>query len=88
VTTPCIPGLELRLPPNTVIRDHHGKVVRELSITPIPIDRTPFPLPENVEVPIYFTVQPGGAYVYSAASTAVRGSSIRTIGRSPQVSTS
>lgn len=27
------------------------------------VDRTPFPLPEGVRVPIYFTVQPGGAYV-------------------------
>jgi RHS repeat-associated protein len=66
VTTPRIPGLELHLPANTVIRDHDGKVVRELSITPIPVDRPPFPLPVGVEVPVYFTIQPGGAYVYKA----------------------
>ncbi|MGH9238681.1 MAG: RHS repeat-associated core domain-containing protein [Vicinamibacterales bacterium] len=63
ITTPKIPGLELRLPPGTVISDEDGRIVREVSITPIPIDRTPFPLPEGVNVPIYFTIQPGGAYL-------------------------
>ncbi len=65
VTTPSIPGLELHVPAGTVIRDHDGQVVRELSITPIPVDRPPFPLAKNVDVPVYFTVQPGGAYVHS-----------------------
>jgi YD repeat-containing protein len=66
VTTPRIPGLEVRIPPGTVIRDHDGAVVRELSITPIPIDQPPFPLPPDLEVPVYFTIQPGGAYVYTS----------------------
>lgn len=68
VTTPLIPGLELRIPAGAVVTDEDGKVVREVSITPIPIDRTPFPLPAGVDVPIYFTVQPGGAYVAVAGS--------------------
>jgi hypothetical protein len=63
VTTPYIPGLELHLPPQTVIRDEDGQPVTRVSITPIPVDRTPFPLAKNVEVPVYFTIQPGGAYV-------------------------
>jgi Domain of unknown function (DUF6531) len=63
ITTPRIPGLELHLPPQTVITDRDGKVVREISITPIPVDQPPFPLPPGVQVPIYFTIQPGGAYV-------------------------
>ena len=62
ITNPSIPGLELHLPPNTVITDHEGKVSTKISITPIPLDRTPFPLP-FVKVPIYFTIQPGGAYI-------------------------
>jgi RHS repeat-associated protein len=62
VTTPRIPGLEVRIPSGVVIRDHDGKVVTDLSITAIPLDRTPFPLP-GLKVPIYFTLQPGGAYV-------------------------
>ncbi len=65
VTTPFIRGLELHIPPNTVIRGEDGEVVRELSITPIPVDRPPFPLPKNLSVPVYFTIQPGSAYVYT-----------------------
>ncbi len=67
LTTPRIPGLEVRIPAGTVIRGHDGAVVRELGITPIPVDRPPFPLPKNVDVPVYFTVQPGGAYLYSTS---------------------
>jgi RHS repeat-associated protein len=63
VSTPLLPGLELHLPPGTVIRDHNGKVVTKLSITPVPIDHPPFPLPVGVNVPIYFTIQPGAAYI-------------------------
>ena len=66
VTTPHIPGLELHLPRNTVITDRQGKVVREVSITPIPVEQPPFPLPAGVQVPVYFTIQPGGAYVYAS----------------------
>jgi RHS repeat-associated protein len=73
ITTPRIPGLELRLAPNTVIRDPEGQVVRQVSITPIPVDRPPFPLPNQTEVPIYFTVQPGGAYVHVYGKSSVKG---------------
>jgi RHS repeat-associated protein len=62
ITSPKLPGLELHLPANTVITDHDGKVVRQISITPVPLDKPPFPLP-YVQVPIYFTIQPGGAYI-------------------------
>ena len=62
LTTPTMPGLELRLPAGTVITDANGKVVRKITITPVPLDRPPFPLP-FVVVPTYFTVQPGGAYI-------------------------
>jgi RHS repeat-associated protein len=73
VTTPRIPGLELHLPPHTVIRDADGQVVREVTITPIPVDRPPFPLPTGVDVPIYFTIQPGGAYIYTSGSYGPKG---------------
>src|SRR5262249_23087517 len=63
VTTPHIPGWELHLPPGTIIRDKDGELVTEISITPIPVDRPPFPLPFGAEFPMYFTVQPGGAYI-------------------------
>jgi RHS repeat-associated protein len=72
VTTPKIPGLELHLPAGSVLRGADGRPVDRVSITPIPIDRTPFPLPRNVDVPIFFTVQPGGAYVYAPAHRPAR----------------
>lgn len=62
ITTPLLPGLELDIPPGTVIYDYQQRVVNQITITPIPLDRTPFPLP-NVQVPIYFTIQPGGAWL-------------------------
>jgi len=71
VTTPLIPGLEVHLPTGTVIKDDDGHVVTQLSITPIPVNRPPFPLPLGVQVPIYFTVQPGSTYIYPKGATLV-----------------
>jgi YD repeat-containing protein len=67
ITTPQIPGLEVRLPAGTVIHDAAGRVVRELNITAVPVDRPPFPLPFFSNVPLYFTVQPGRAYLSKGA---------------------
>jgi RHS repeat-associated protein len=67
ITTPRIPGLEVLLPAGTVIHDAAGRVVRNLNITAVPVDRPPFPLPFFVEVPVYFTVQPGRAYLSKGA---------------------
>ncbi len=69
ITTPRIPGLEFRLPAHAALRDEDGTPITEITITPIPLDRPPFPLPAGVDVPLYFTVQPGGAYVYTRAAT-------------------
>jgi RHS repeat-associated protein len=64
VTNPTIPGLELRIPPQTTIRDHRGRPVRRISLTRIPLDQPPFPLPENlVNIQLYFTAQPGGGVI-------------------------
>ena len=63
VKTPFIPGLEVRVPQGSVVRDVDGRTATQLSITPIPVDRTPFPLPQGVSVPVFFTVQPGAARV-------------------------
>src|SRR5262249_37343469 len=63
VTTPTMPGLELHLPAGTVIRDEDGKAVTKVTMTPIPLDRTPFPLPPNAPFTMFFTIQPGGAYL-------------------------
>lgn len=72
VKTPAIPGLELRIPPGTVIRDSRGKVVTELNITPVPVDRPPVPLP-GFEVPVYFTIQPGGAWLQGLTANDAKG---------------
>ncbi len=71
VTTSKVAGLELRIPADTTIRDHEGKTVHEVTLTRIPVDRTPFPLAKNVDVPVYFTAQPGGAYLYGSAGASV-----------------
>lgn len=63
VTTPLIPGLELHIPPQSSIIDRHGNPVTKISITPVPLKQPPFPLPGGVVVPVYFTIQPGGAYI-------------------------
>lgn len=82
VTNPNIPGLELHIPPDTVIRDARGRVVTELGITPIPMRQPPFPLKRGVVFPVYFTIQPGGASFSTAgtnwsAGQAPRGAQIR-----------
>ncbi len=72
VTSPHIPGLELRIPAGAVLRDRAGRVVTEVSITPIPVDRAPFPLPTG-DVPVYFTIQPGGVHLQSVDPTRQQG---------------
>ena len=61
ITNRRIPGLELRLPAQTVVRDIDGNNVTEISMTAVPVDRAPFPLPAGINVPVFFTVQPGGS---------------------------
>jgi RHS repeat-associated protein len=61
ITNPLIPGLELRLPAGTVIRDLDGNAATQISITPVPTDRPPFPLPNGFHVPVFASIQPGGA---------------------------
>jgi RHS repeat-associated protein len=63
ITHPLIPGLELHLPPGTVIRDIDGQTVTKVSITPIPTDRPAFPLPPGYNIPVFFTIQLGGSRI-------------------------
>jgi RHS repeat-associated protein len=67
LTTPHIPDLEVHIPAGTTITDEDGEPVTEIAITAIPLDRTPFPLPGLQEIPVYFTIQPGGAYLSKKA---------------------
>ena len=75
LTNPQIPGLELRIPAGTVIRDAQGKIVTQLSMTAIPVDQPPFPLP-NFPVPVYFTVQPGGSHLLGIDAKSSKGAQI------------
>lgn len=61
ITHPDMPGLEIDIPAGTVIKDHKGKVVTELSLVPTPVDRAPYPNPVNF--PVFFSLQPGGATI-------------------------
>jgi RHS repeat-associated protein len=65
--TPRVPGLEVKIPAGTTITGDDGRAVKNLNITAIPLDRPPFPLPPFVTVPVYFTVQPGGASLSKGA---------------------
>jgi RHS repeat-associated protein len=67
MTSPRIPGLEIKIPKGSVIKGSDGKPVHQLSVTAVPTDRTPFPLPVGVYFPIYITAQPGGAYLSKGA---------------------
>lgn len=70
VRSPYIPGLTLRLPAGTEVRDTAGRLVRRIGITPQPLDRTTLPAPGIANFPIAFTIQP------SAAAVLPRGASI------------
>jgi RHS repeat-associated protein len=61
LTHPDMPGLELHIPTGTVLKDREGHVLTHIAIVPTPVDRAPFPLPDNF--PMYFTIQPGDAVV-------------------------
>jgi RHS repeat-associated protein len=64
ITSPLIPGLEVRLPAGTRLESEDGEPVREVTLTPIPTDRAPFPIPQmGAEFGVYFTLQPGGTHV-------------------------
>src|SRR5688500_12363143 len=63
VTNPRLPGLELHIPAGATITGADGRLVTELGLTAMPVDRPAFPVPEGIGFPVYFTIQPGGAYV-------------------------
>jgi len=70
LTHPAIPGLEVHIPRGTVLRERDGKIVTTVSITPLPVNRAPYPTPLGFSA--YFTLQPGGAFVDGDASKAIR----------------
>jgi RHS repeat-associated protein len=72
-TTPRIPGLEVRVPAGVVLQTSDGPLT-SITLTRIPVDRPPFPLPEGAK--FSFTPQTHSALVQrpdgSASPTGVR----------------
>jgi RHS repeat-associated protein len=66
LTHPDIPGLEIHIPKGAVLRTRDGRIVTTLNIAPLPVDRVPFAVPEGF--PVYFTVQPAGAFIDNSAT--------------------
>ncbi len=66
-TTPLVPGLEMRIPAGVVLRARDGQPLRWVTLTQVPVDRPPFPLPEGTT--FFFTPQTHGARVELADGT-------------------
>ncbi|MBD0369820.1 MAG: Ig-like domain-containing protein [Pyrinomonadaceae bacterium] len=60
-TTPLIPGLEIHVPAGVHIKYPNGDLFKNLTITPIPANRTPLPLPDGVTPRLLFSLQMHGA---------------------------
>ncbi len=56
VKHPNVPGMEVRIPKGTVLRERDGRLVTKIALIPIPLDRTPIPFPTNA--PVFVSVQP------------------------------
>jgi len=65
LTTPKMPGLEIHIPPGTVVTDWDGHRIDRVSLTPVSPTHAPFPTPSMAPFPSYFTAQPGGARLWT-----------------------
>ena len=64
LSSPLVPGLSIIVPRGARLVDEDGHPVRQLTISPVPVDRPPFPTPAmGPRFPTYFTVQPAGIRV-------------------------
>ncbi|MFQ5657792.1 MAG: DUF6531 domain-containing protein, partial [Candidatus Methylomirabilales bacterium] len=70
-TSANIPDLEVEIPAGTTIQltelDGTTSTVTEITLTAVPVDRAPMPLPAGVSTPFLLTVQPGGAVPQNSA---------------------
>jgi RHS repeat-associated protein len=65
VTSPLIPGLELHIPAGVKLLTHNGEYLTSMSLTPVPVDRTPVPLPDGARY--FFTPQAHDAEIVGGA---------------------
>lgn len=69
VTSIRVPGLKMTIPQGVRLRVLGSSAdVTHVSITPVPIDRTPAPLPANVATPMVYTSQPGNSCIVDGAN--------------------
>lgn len=68
VTSPLIPGLEVHIPAGVKLLTHHGDYLTSMSLTAMPVDRTPVPLPDGAR--FFFTPQSHGAEIIGGAPNA------------------
>jgi RHS repeat-associated protein len=61
VSNPRIPGVTMMIPAGAHLKNLDGTPVQSVSITPVPFDRPPAPLPTTLPAQMLFTAQPGGA---------------------------
>jgi len=55
VSSPLIPGLEMRIPAGVRLRTRSGELLTSMSLTAVPADRTPLPVPPGTQ--FFFTPQ-------------------------------
>ncbi|MGH8431085.1 MAG: carboxypeptidase regulatory-like domain-containing protein, partial [Solimonas sp.] len=72
VTNARVPGLTMTIPQGVRLRVLGSSAdVTHVSITPVPIDRTPAPLPGTVATAMVYTSQPGNACVLNASNQCI-----------------
>ena len=77
-TTPKILGLEVHIPAGVTLRAPNGQLLESLSLTPIPLDRTPFPVEPGTLV--FIAPQGHGTMVESHdGAMALAGAGVRVI---------
>ncbi|MDX6384798.1 MAG: hypothetical protein QOK48_2371, partial [Blastocatellia bacterium] len=60
-TNPLMPGLEMHIPAGVRLRTHDGSYLTSMALTPVPLNRTPIPIPAGTA--FYFTPQAHDAVV-------------------------
>jgi len=72
VTNARVPGLMMTIPQGVRLRVLGSSAdVTHVSITPVPVDRTPAPLPGTVATSMVYTSQPGNACVLNASNQCI-----------------
>jgi len=61
VSNPRVPGLQMTIPAGANLTNRDGTPVSTVSITPVPPDKAPAPLPSNLSLQLLYTSQPGAA---------------------------